>query len=53
MSRRLSAYRALCDVACKLDERGDPLADCLRDAMDFLWFEMTAEEHAALDQEAA
>jgi hypothetical protein len=48
-SPRLRAYLSLERAMLDLDERADPLADRLRDAMDPLWYGLTDREHAVLD----
>jgi hypothetical protein len=49
VSPRLRAYLALEREMLELDDRDDPLADTLRDAMDPLWYALTDAEHAALN----
>lgn len=50
MKTRLEAYILLERAMMDLDREGDPLADRIRDLMDPLWYELTDEEHAWLDQ---
>lgn len=48
-SARLSAYLALEREMLALDNVGDPVAETLREAMDALWYGLSDEEHALLD----
>jgi hypothetical protein len=49
---RLRAYLALEREMRALDAIGDELAELLRDAMDSVWYELTAEQRAWLDARA-
>lgn len=46
---RLEVYLALERVMLALDDKGDELADRVRDLMDPVWYELSDEEAAALD----
>ena len=49
MSVRLDAYLSLERIMIELDDKNDPLADKVRDAMDPLWYALSDEEHEFLD----
>lgn len=49
LSHRVRAYLALERAMLDLDAEDDPAADDLRDAMDPLWYHLSAEERAWLD----
>lgn len=46
---RLRAYLALERAMVDLDDAGDPVGDDLRDRMDPIWWKLSDEERAALD----
>lgn len=50
VSARLNAYLVLERQMLALDEKGDPLADALRDAMDPIWHSLTKDEHELLNE---
>jgi hypothetical protein len=52
VSTRLHAYLTLERVMLELDQSGDPLADRIRDLMDPVWYDLSDEEHSALDRRA-
>jgi hypothetical protein len=49
MSARLTAYLTLARVMLTLDAHDDPVAEQVRDAMDPIWYALSAEERARLD----
>jgi hypothetical protein len=52
MSVRLDAYLDLERAMRALDDVGDPTADALRDALDPIWYALTDDERAFLNQRA-
>jgi hypothetical protein len=50
VSIRLRAYVDLERVMMMLDAVGDPLAEVLRDALDSIWHELSADQKALLDR---
>ena len=50
MTPRLRKYLELERLMLLLDEDGDPGADALRDAMDPIWYMLTADERRLLDE---
>ena len=49
VSALLDAYLSLERVLLEFEERGDPSADLVRDLMDPLWYRLSDEDHAQLD----
>ncbi len=49
LSSRMDLYLKLERIMIDLDDRGDTLADQVRDLMDPLWHAMSREEHDFLD----
>jgi hypothetical protein len=45
----LDTYLALERVMMSLDDAGDPMGDVIRDAMDPIWYGLSAEEKAFLN----
>ncbi len=49
LNDRLYLYLRLERLMMDLDDRGDPIADKLRDLMDPLWYSLSEQEHELLD----
>ncbi|GEM_PF-3889317 len=49
LSSQLDLYLKLERIMIDLDDRGEPLADRIRDLMDPLWFSLSSEEHEFLN----
>jgi hypothetical protein len=50
VSERLRVYLRLEEVMMRLDDAGDALAEAMRDELDLIWYSLSDEEVAYLDQ---
>lgn len=53
LTDRLYLYLRLERLMMDLDDRGDPLADRIRDLMDPIWYSLSQEERGSLDGRGA